>query len=184
MKKRVVGVYETKEEAVKIVENLQLEGNRPEEIVLLSNDKETTSRLRDETTVKTEKLEEEKEQKPEEEESPSFMDKLKTAFKGQTEFKGDTSANNVKDPFNFINLGFSEEEAEKYENEVKNGKIIVLAPVQGEAHEEEADKAAPLDAEGPNQIGDPMSAEDPQQYAEEAPKFPQDSDVKKEERDR
>lgn len=133
MKRRVAGIYESEEKAKEIVENLQIEGHRPEEIIIVVNDKEKTDWLRDETSAKTEKLVENPEEvKESSEEKMSFMEKIKTAFKGQTEFSGDTSANDAKEPFNFTELGFSEEEAGRYAEEINNGNIIILAPAVSE----------------------------------------------------
>lgn len=146
MKRRIAGIYESEEKAKETVENLQIEGHRPEEIIIVVNDKEKTDWLRDETSAKTEKLVENPEEvKKSTEEKMSFMEKIKTAFKGQTEFSGDTSANDAKEPFNFTELGFSEEEAERYAEEINNGNIIILAPTVSETadHQPSDDEASP-----------------------------------------
>ncbi|GEL08679.1 general stress protein [Salisediminibacterium halotolerans] len=185
MNKQVVGVYDSEEKVIEAVEELQLKGHRPEEIILVSGDSETTSWLRDHTLVKTEKLADEDEKSvPDEEpeEELSFIEKVKTAFKGKTEFKGDTTANSIKDPFQFTDYGIPENHAEQYQKDVADGKIVVLSPVV-------ASTAVPADAgeidpDRPSQTGDPMSAEDPVEYKEEAPQYSQDTDVKPENRDR
>lgn len=185
MNKQVFGVYDSEEKVLEAVEELQLKGHRPEEIILVAGDSETTSWLRDQTLVKTEKLPDEEEiSKAEEEpeEELSFIEKIKTAFKGKTEFKGDTSANSMKDPFQFTDYGIPQNHAEQYQQDVTDGKIVVLAPVVTSTAAQA--ETGEMDPERPSQTGDPMSAEDPVEYKDEAPQYSEDTDVKPENRDR
>ncbi|CAM3837186.1 general stress protein [Alkalicoccus chagannorensis] len=184
MKKRVIGVFSSEEEVKERVDALQLEGHRPEEIVVVAGETEQTKWLRDQTAAKTELLKDQPEEAGTSEENLSFFDKVKRAFVGQTEFKGDTEANDLNEPFDFTKAGLEEEEASHYEKEVKDGSIVVLAPMLADGDEHQAQKEEAIDPGGPSQIGDPMSSEDPAQYAQDAPKFPQDRDVDKDRRDR
>lgn len=233
MKKRIVGTYESEKQVAEAVEKLQLEGHRPEEILLIGEEGEKTNWLREETAAKVETPAEETEK--EEEEKLSFLDKVKMAFKGQTEFTG-SDTYGQSDPLDFKAHGFSEKEAAEYEQAVKDGKLVVMAPeltsaadkgIQDETpgeheneageeladneladplrpaqteetsdkketsasgedpvREEEKNNTADPEGDGPSQIGDPMSPEDPKEQATEAPKFPRDTDVDPDERDR
>lgn len=232
MKKRIVGTFDSEQKVAEAVKELQLEGHRPEEISLIGEEGEKTNWLREETSAKVETPVEEEPQA--EEEKLSFLDKVKMAFKGQTEFRGADSQGG-RDPLDFKAHGFSEEEAKEYEQAVKDGKVIVMAPevtsaadkgIQEEdggehentageelpdneladplrpnqtgtaaktninaeeedpVREEEKKNAEDPDGDGPSQIGDPISPEDPAKQATEAPKFPRDTDVDPDERDR
>ncbi|PRO66167.1 general stress protein [Alkalicoccus urumqiensis] len=182
MEKQLHGFYESAKEAAEAVEDIRMKGSRPEEIVLVCGDRQTENSLRDQAAARVEVLEGEKENTPAaEEKSMGFMDKVKTAFKGQTEFAGSQEGNDLKEPFDFTRHGFSKEDADQFEEKIGSGSIAVLIPADlnqtggGAASEEPA---------GPSQIGDPMSEEDPASYAEEAPEMPKKRDVPPEKRDR
>jgi hypothetical protein len=170
VKRRVAGIYESEEEAKESVENLQVEGHRPEEIIIVVNDKEKTDWLRDETSAKTEKLVENPEEIEESpEEKMSFMEKIKTAFKGQTEFSGDTSANDAKEPFNFTEHGFPEDEAERYAAEINKGNIVILAPAASEtaADQPAENEASPEPGRSEESIGSDSSSEGDVKFTED-----------------
>ncbi|SDN76934.1 general stress protein [Alkalicoccus daliensis] len=160
MKKRIVGVFDSEKEVAAAVEDLKLEGHRPEEISLIAEKGEKTEWLEQETNAKIETPEEGSQK--DNEENLSFMDKVKMAFKGQTEFSGaETYEGN--DPLDFKAHGFSEGEANEYEQAVKDGKVVVLAPQkttdadkgitdsQGGEHQNEAGEDLP-----DNELADPL----------------------------
>ncbi|MFC4734987.1 general stress protein [Bacillus daqingensis] len=180
MKKRVVGVFSSESEVRESVESLKLDGHRPEEIIVAAGDSDAADWLKSETNVRIE--EPQQEEGTGNEEDQSFWEKIKTAFKGTTEFKGQDGGS---EGFTFDKIGITGEEGQKLEAELDNGRMVVLAPEMeaGAAFDDEKTEGS-IDPEGPSQIGDPMSSEDPAEQAEDAPKFPQDSDVDEKHRDR
>ncbi|UTR09956.1 general stress protein [Evansella sp. LMS18] len=125
MKNQVQGLYSTEKEVKEAVGKLKTEGIPAEEISIIANDSENTEWLRRETGVEadSDKLPVNKEY----EEAETFWEKVKAAFKGEENRTGYHSFGYAG---HFTKLGLSEEEAEKYDKEIRNGKIAVLAPVK------------------------------------------------------
>lgn len=172
MAKRVIGIYHSEEEVRDTVEQLEKEGHQPEDISLIANDSEETSWIRSETDMQTERLDNEDTTH----EEPSFWEKVKAAFTGEDAEHPGSGNHKSK----FTDLGLTDDQAAEYEDDVKNGRIVVLAPetpsgTPGETGtSSEADtftdnlndnagerriKDAPPNVEGTKRAGDPLKDE-------------------------
>ncbi|WP_147803927.1 DUF2382 domain-containing protein [Alkalicoccus halolimnae] len=121
MSNKVVGVYETEAEVVEAVNRVKQEGYTPESISILANEHQETALIKRETDVDIETRHQGEEGK---EEGPGLLEKVKAAFTGNGPEETDSSdyKSRLKD------LGLSDSEVEKQELNIKNGKIVVLAP--------------------------------------------------------
>ncbi|SDO22005.1 general stress protein [Alkalicoccus daliensis] len=124
MGKRVVGVYQTKEEVLKTVNDLKFDGHQPHTINIIANKNEHTSWLEEDMDVNVETTEGRSEKDAED---PSFWEKVKKTFKGEADNKGEKEAAEATGPQVFTAFGLTDTEAEQYEAEVNSGKIVVLA---------------------------------------------------------
>ncbi|MCE7792879.1 YsnF/AvaK domain-containing protein [Salipaludibacillus sp. CUR1] len=125
MAKTVIGVYDSEQEVVDAVESLKTEGYKPEDISLVANESEETSWIRNQTDVSAETNGGQTDSSHNE--NDSFWEKAKSAFLGEED-----THNNDNGYFNRLkDLGLSEEEAHKYDSEVQTGKVVVLAPENG-----------------------------------------------------
>ncbi|PTL39972.1 YsnF/AvaK domain-containing protein [Alkalicoccus saliphilus] len=172
MAKRVVGIYHSEQEVRDTVEQLQKEGHQPEDISLIANDSEETSWINSETDLQTERLDNEDTTR----EEPSFWEKVKAAFTGEDAEHPGSGNHKSK----FTDLGLTDDQAAEYEDDVKNGRIVVLAPETpagtpgetGTSSEagtftdnladnsgERRIKDAPPNVEGTKRAGDPLKDE-------------------------
>ncbi|TVP88626.1 MAG: YsnF/AvaK domain-containing protein [Alkalicoccus sp.] len=173
MAKRVVGIYHSEQEVRETVEQLQKEGHQPEDISLIANDRDETSWIRSETDIQSESLNDEDTNRHE----PSFWEKVKAAFTGEDAEHPGSGNHKSK----FTDLGLTNDQAAEYEDDVKNGRIVVLAPetptgTPGEAGTstktdtftenltdnagERRIKDAPPNVEGTKRAGDPLKDEE------------------------
>ncbi|PTL38295.1 general stress protein [Alkalicoccus saliphilus] len=123
MAKRVIGVYEGEIEAKEVVESLEKEGYQPFEVVLMTNDADTTSWLRDETDAKVDSADAHHTQT--DGDNASFWKKVKEAAKGNISFHGKDLDNSGK---SLVEYGLTPEQADVYKSEIQDGKVLVLVP--------------------------------------------------------
>jgi hypothetical protein len=143
MNKEVVGVYEKEPEVVEAVEHLKDQGYEPEEISIVANNSEETSWIRSQTEVSADNSVDQKSE-------PGFMDKVKAVFKGQNPKSEDAGSYTDR----LKSFGISEEQAAQYNEDVKNGKIVVLAPETAEGVGNVTDTTA-SSSDAPNRADNP-----------------------------
>lgn len=117
MAKRMVGAYETEEQALKILENLGSDGYLEKDILIFTTNKDADN-LRGSTGAFVESGEAEKEDA----DKLSFIDKIKNALPLVSSNTEEPSA--VKS--RLIELGVPEEEASKYAPSGKSGSIFIM----------------------------------------------------------
>lgn len=100
--KKFVGTFQTEKEVLNKINELKLEGYVEDDIYVVTNDKESLSVVRGQTAVELESVE------------GNWLDKFK-AF-----LMGDEPVRKA-----FTQMGFSEEESERYYSEVKSGAILL-----------------------------------------------------------
>ncbi|MFC2947224.1 general stress protein [Virgibacillus sediminis] len=109
MARHVEGSYRKQEEAVEAVNKLKLEGYKPSQITVVTNNKKTDE-LKHDSSVQVE------EGKKEKKKDESFMDKVDRLFADET-----------TNPFNQLrDLGVDEEEAKLYQGDMKSRYYLVL----------------------------------------------------------
>ncbi|MBP1970090.1 hypothetical protein J2Z83_002206 [Virgibacillus natechei] len=110
----IIGSYPSKDEAVNVVDRLELKGYNAKNIIIFANnDHSKDLEKRTDVKVKTD---------PSENEDESFIDKVKKIFTEHT----DTDSH-IELHEKLINSGVSEHQAKKYTDEVQAGNILVLA---------------------------------------------------------
>lgn len=118
MSKKVAGVYETESKVIEAVNKLKEEGHFPESISIIANEAQETSLINQQTDVSPDSVPQESN------EEPDFWEKIKAAFSGpDAETKSSSDYRAI-----FSKHGLSEAEAENQEENVRNGKFVVLAP--------------------------------------------------------
>ncbi|MGE7765223.1 general stress protein [Peribacillus sp. NPDC096540] len=108
MDKRIISVYETGEEAIKAVEALQAQGYNRDDISVVAKDKEELRTVNEETGTKVEE------------------GLAAGAATGGILAGAAVGAGTGGLAGTLIGLGIPEEEANRYETDVKNGKLLVL----------------------------------------------------------
>ncbi|SDN76805.1 general stress protein [Alkalicoccus daliensis] len=177
MSKQVVGAFDSESQVIEVVERLESEGHRAEDITLIAKDVDTTSWLRKETSAHVDTAE--GHVAPGESGEPSFWEKVKAAFKGDTTLHGRDPDNIHKELTEF---GLTQEQAEKHESDVKNGKVLIMAPHEparglgaeseiGENDKNEKNVGAPPYGEGTSRAGDPLNPQNPPTDEDKREKF-------------
>lgn len=113
MTRQIFGSFDTRDEAIKTVNGLELKGYKAKNITIFANDDNTTD-LAKQTDVNVESS------IVETDSEPSFMDKVKRVF-----MKESGSHPYLHD--NLLESGISDKQAAKYTNEIESGKILVIA---------------------------------------------------------
>lgn len=122
MAKKVIGIYDTEAEVMDVVSKLENAGYAPEDITLIAKNSEQSSWLWNETNYDTPTTDDLSSYGKED----SFWEKVKDFFKGDLTEDNYNEAGGFVD--RFTGYGLSDTEAEKYNDEVQLGRIIVLAP--------------------------------------------------------
>lgn len=115
MAKEIIGSYPSKDEAVNVVERLELKGFIAKNIIIFANS-DYAKEMEKRTDVKV------KSDGTTNEYDESFMDKVKKVFTDHT----DTDSH-IELHEKLINAGVSEHQTKKYVDEIKSGNILVVA---------------------------------------------------------
>lgn len=113
MTRQIFGSFDTKDEAINIVNSLELKGYKAKNILIFAND-DNTGELAKRTDVNVESS------IVETESESSFADKLKKIFMNDS-----GSHPYLHEKLNYA--GISDKQAEKYVEDIEAGKILVLA---------------------------------------------------------
>lgn len=132
MPKRVVGVYSNREDLEEAFNNLEKKGHRPENFTLVVKDQKVPSWLSEETDAK---LETDAGDPDAGDVDPSFLSKVKNAFRGQSDSADDEAMNNAGGPAVFKAAGMTDLEAHEYDAQVQSGKIVLLVPKKSDGVE-------------------------------------------------
>ncbi|WP_147805281.1 general stress protein [Alkalicoccus halolimnae] len=128
MAKRVIGAYEQESEIIEAVEQLEKQGYKPHEVLLLANESDKISWLRKETDNPVDSAG--GHTMSDEGEGLSFWDKVKESFKGNISFHGKDLDNSGK---SLVEYGLSSEQANTHEKEIQEGKVLVLVDADVDA---------------------------------------------------
>ncbi|WP_373895533.1 general stress protein [Virgibacillus natechei] len=115
MANQIIGSYSSKDEAVNVVERLELKGFIANNIIIFANS-DYAKEMEKLTDVKV------KSDGTANEDDESFMDKVKKVFTDQTDTDPHMALHEK-----LINAGISEHQAKKYADEIKSGNILVVA---------------------------------------------------------
>lgn len=100
--KKYIGSFRTEQEVIDKINELKLEGYVEEDIYVVSNDKESLSIVRGQTDVDLSTVE------------GNWLDKFMAFMSGDEPVRAA-----------FLNMGFTDEESDRYYNEVKSGSILL-----------------------------------------------------------
>lgn len=100
--KKYIGSFRTEQEVIDKINELKLEGYVEEDIYVVSNDKESLSIVRGQTDVDLSTVE------------GNWLDKFMAFISGDEPVRAA-----------FLNMGFTDEESDRYYNEVKSGSILL-----------------------------------------------------------
>ncbi|UJL47468.1 general stress protein [Virgibacillus sp. NKC19-16] len=115
MAKEIIGSYPSKDEAVNVVERLELKGFVAKNITIFANsDHKKEMEKRTDVKVKSDATENEDDE--------SFMDKVKKVFTGNS-----VTDSHIELHEKLVNAGVSEHQAQKYSDEIESGNILVVA---------------------------------------------------------
>ncbi|PAV29719.1 hypothetical protein CIL05_10130 [Virgibacillus profundi] len=113
MTRQIFGSFDTKDEAIKTVDGLELKGYKAKNITIFANNDDTNDlALRTDVNVESSIVETDSD--------PSFVDKVKKVF---TNDAGSHPYLHDK----LIHSGISDKQASKYVDEIESGKILVIA---------------------------------------------------------
>ncbi|MBY7142939.1 general stress protein [Virgibacillus sp. NKC19-3] len=117
MAKEIIGSYSSRDEAVSVVQRLELKGYIAKNITIFANsdhaedmDRQTDVKVKSDATTEDEE---------------SFMDKVKKVFTEHT----DTDSH-IELHGKLVNAGVSELQAKKLTDEIKSGNILIVADDQ------------------------------------------------------
>jgi hypothetical protein len=122
MTKQIIGVYDTEKEAVQTIENLKQRGYREEDISIFGRDRRDVSRIANETGTSESYAANTDDTVVDIGDVATVIDGIAAAFGAVTVATGDGGLVDA-----LIAAGISEEQARRYESEVNEGKILVLA---------------------------------------------------------
>lgn len=122
MTKQIIGVYDTEKEAVQTIENLKQRGYREEDISIFGRDRRDVSRIANETGTSESYAANADDTVVDIGDVATVIDGIAAAFGAVTVATGDGGLVDA-----LIAAGISEEQARRYESEVNEGKILVLA---------------------------------------------------------
>lgn len=122
MTKQIIGVYDTEKEAVQTIENLKQRGYREEDISIFGRDRRDVSRIANETGTSESYAANADDTVVDIGDVATVIDGIAAAFGAVTVGTGDGGLVDA-----LIAAGISEEQARRYESEVNEGKILVLA---------------------------------------------------------
>ncbi|UJL45292.1 general stress protein [Virgibacillus sp. NKC19-16] len=109
MTKRIIGSYGSEEEAVNAVNNLEIQGYKPNDISIITN-KDKTTKIKKDTDANI------KSGKPGPKNNESFIDKVKRVF-----------TDDITDPYEqLLELGVAKEDAKTHQGELKSEKFLVV----------------------------------------------------------
>ena len=123
MAKKIVGVYETRDEAVENIKNMQTSGYDPNNISVVAGDNAHTEYIERETGVTPEGWAVDVADSTDKKESGGILENITSALKGDPP----SDEKKVKYSDRFIEMGIPEEEARAYDSQLADGKVVILA---------------------------------------------------------
>lgn len=136
MKKKVIGVYETEAKVIEMAMRLQQEGYDPEEISVVANENQETFWIGTKTNAQVES----ESQKTEE---PDFWTQVKAVFSKEVAAEDEPTDYTAR----LVNLGLSETQAQQLDEDIRKGKIVLLAPEKPKRAKKKATLDTTVDVE-------------------------------------
>lgn len=138
--KKFVGSFQTEQEVLDKINDLKLEGYTEEDIYVVTDDKDSLSIVRGHTAVELNSVE------------GNWLDKFKAFLTGDEPVRAA-----------FSQMGFTDEESERYYSEVKNGGILLYVDKNyGTVYDEYAKNQSDSSYDGDDLegTGEPIRAKD------------------------
>ena len=126
MTKKVVGVYDNQTELIDAIEEYKNNGSSVQDFSIIGDTSDFSSTLESRTGVTTENLDS---GGTAEKRDEGFWQSLMTAFNADNNLGGNSP--DLSD--RLVGLGLTEDAAREYEEDVRNGRIILLADTNGSA---------------------------------------------------
>ncbi len=136
MAKQIVGVYETRDEAIANIRNLKNNGYDTRELSIVADEDEKADHIQTETGVSPEAWAANVAQATDEsndKENGSILDNITSALKGEAR---DYDINTPKYSDRFMEMGVPETEAREYDAYLADGNVIVLAEATNNADDD------------------------------------------------
>lgn len=138
MAKKVVGVYEDQTELIEAIEEFKNKGYSAQDFSVIGDTTELSHNFESRTGIATEsKTLEEK----------GFWQNIVSPFEGDNNLGGNEPS--LAD--RLVGFGLTDEAAEEYEEDVRNGRLLLLAEANGSSYTEAGNAGAPHSGDAVNE---------------------------------